>query len=815
MGTLYQDVRFALRTLWANRGFTVIAIAALALGVGANSAIFSVVNAVVLRPLPYRDPQRLVALWIGLNQKGFDELEVSAPEFTDFRTRSSSFEKVAAYSAGGFNMTGAGEPERIQGLSATADLFPALGVAPLKGRAFNEQEDKPGSDGVVVISHSLWQRRFGGDAEVVGNTLTLDGQTCTVVGVMPASFHFPDNDTDIWKPIAFDADLLGPNNRGSHFLSVVGRLKDGVAFEQAQAEVATLARNVGGENATMYPRGLTALLRPLQDEVVGDSVRRSLYVMLGAVGLVLLIACANVANLLLARAASRRKEVAVRTALGASRARIVRQLLTESVLLSLAGGVLGLVLALWGVDLLVAAIPAAQLAQMPYLRNLSLNPDVLLFALGLSLATGILFGLTPALAASRADLQEAMKEGGRASVSRGPRRLRDLLVVSEVALALVLLVGAGLLMKSLTAMLKVDPGFDARNVLTMRVALPPARYADDASSARFHAELLRRVAAVPGVRGAAETSNLPLAAEGGTGTPIVVGRSQPEGETGESHLRTVSANYFEVMGLPVVAGRAFNERDRVDAPGVLLVNKTFAERIFPGEDPVGRRVSFKWSADRPPFEIVGVVGDEKVTSLDARTTPVIYFDEQQSPDSATALVVRAANGVDADALSRAVRGEVRALDPEVPVFAVQTLEQMVAGSRATFMRRYPAYLTGLFACVALLLALVGIYGVISYTVTQRTHEIAVRVALGARTRDVLRLVVGHGLGLALAGVCFGTVGALALTRLISNLLFGVSAADPAVYGLVSALLFAVALLACLAPARRATKVDPMEALRYE
>jgi predicted permease len=813
MNSLLKDVRFGVRSLVKRPGFALVAIVTLALGIGANTAIFSVIDATLLRSLPYAEPSRLVHLWETKRSRDFELREASYPDFQDWRAQSAGvFEGVAGYARRQFTLYAEGDAVRVNGAAVTANFFDLLGVRAEAGRAFVNGEDSPEAQRAAVISHGLWQRRFGGDRSVVGRTVALDGESYTIVGVLPAEFEFAKlGGTEVWTPLQPTPEVA--SRRYMHWLHAIARLRPGVDITAAQAQMDAVASRIEGEDPSAHA-GTGLRVVPLQEEIVGP-VRPVLILLLGAVGFVLLIACTNVANLLLARSTARRREIAIRSALGASRWRIARQLLTESVLLSLAGGAAGLVLALWGVDLLVAAIPAAQLAQMPYLRNLSLNSDVLLFALGLSLATGILFGLTPALAASRADLREAMKEGGRASVSRGPRRLRDILVVAEVALALVLLVGAGLLMKSLTAMLRVDPGFDARNLLTMRVALPAARYADDASSARFYAELLRRVAAVPGVRGAAETSNLPLAAEGGTGTPIVVGRSQPEGETGESHLRTVSANYFEVMGLPVVAGRAFNERDRADAPGVLLVNKTFAERIFPGEDPVGRRVSFKWSADRPPFEIVGVVGDEKVTSLDARTTPVIYFSEQQSPDSATALVVRASNGVDTDALSRSVRNEVRALDPEVPVFAVQTLEQLVAGSRATFMRRYPAYLTGVFACVALLLALVGIYGVISYTVTQRTHEIAVRVALGARTRDVLRLVVGHGLALALAGVCLGALGALALTRLISNLLFNVSAADPTVYGLVSALLLAVALLACLAPARRATKVDPMEALRYE
>jgi predicted permease len=814
MRTLLKDVRFGVRSLVKRPGFALVAVVTLALGIGANTAIFSVIDAALLRSLPYSEPARLVHLWETKRSRDFEQREASYPDFQDWRAQSAGvFDSMAGYARRQFTLYSGGEAVRTNGAAVTANFFDLLGVRAEVGRAFVEGEDAADAQRAAVLGHGLWQRRFGGDRGVVGRTVALDGESYTIVGVLPAEFEFAKlGDTEVWTPLRPTPDIA--SRRYMHWLHAIARLKSGVELAAAQAQMDAVASRIEREDPSAHA-GVRIRIVPLQEEIVGP-VRPILIFLLGAVGFVLLIACVNVANLLLARSTARRREIAIRSALGASRWRIARQLLTESVLLSLAGGAAGLVLALWGVDLLVAAIPAAQLAQMPYLRGLSLNTDVLLFAVGLSFATGILFGLTPALAASRADLQEAMKEGGRASVSRGPRRLRDLLVVSEVALALVLLVGAGLLMKSLATMLKVDPGFDTRNLVTMMVALPPARYSDDAQAARFHAELLRRVSALPGVRGAAETDKIPLSGEGSTGTPFVVGRSAPESDAvGESHLRDVSANYFEVMRVPLLKGRAFDERDTAEAPAVLVVNKTFADRVFPGEDPLGRRVKFKWTADRVPFEIVGVVGDEKVLSLDARTTPVIYFHEQQSPDSSAALVVRASDGVDADALARAVGREVRALDPEVPVFSVQTLEQMVDGSRATFMRRYPAYLTGVFACVALLLALVGIYGVISYTVTQRTHEIAVRVALGARTRDVLRLVVGHGLGLALAGVALGALGALMLTRLISGLLFGVSAADPAVYGFVSALLLTVALLACLAPARRATKVDPMEALRYE
>jgi predicted permease len=491
-------------------------------------------------------------------------------------------------------------------------------------------------------------------------------------------------------------------------------------------------------------------------------------------------------------------------------------LLTESVLLAALGGGLGLVVALWGVDLLVAAIPPARLEQMPYLRHLALDPSVLLFTALLSVVTGVVFGLVPALDASRADLQEAMKEGGRSSSSKASGRLRGALVVFEVAVSLVLLVGAGLMMKSLVRMLDVDPGFRAENLLTMRVNLTPQRFRDDADGsqrAAFVEELLRRAAALPGVEGAAAVNSLPLSGDGGTGTPAVEGRPAPAAGWSEAHLRTVSANYFGVMGVPVRAGRAFDERDRVGAPRVVLVNQTFVERNFPGEDPTGHRLSFKFTQGQPPFEIVGVVGDEKIKSLDAQTTPVIYFPMLQAADTSTGLVVRTTS--DPAALTGALRAELRALDASAPLFGVRTMERLIADSPAAFMRRYPAYLIGIFAAVALVLASVGIYGVISYMVSQRTRELAIRAALGARRRDLLGLVLRQGLGLALAGVGLGLLGALALSRLLASQLYGVSAADPAVYAGVSLLLVAVALVACLVPARRATRVDPMVALRYE
>jgi putative ABC transport system permease protein len=810
MRTLSQDVRYALRVLLKQPGFTVVAVVTLALGVGANSAIFSVVDAALLRPLPFKDPARLVQLWETSPRKDFERREASYPDFLDWRRDGREFDSVAGYTPAFFTLAGPDGPERVQGAAVTPNFFDTLGVAPARGRDFSEADDAAGGPCVVILSHGLWQRRYGGDEHVVGQSVTTGAGSCTVAGVLPASFSFAGlGDAEMWTTL--QASPQQASARYWHWLQVVARLKPGATLQSARAQMQTVAARIAADDPQSHAdTGISVV--PLQEEFVGQ-LRPVLFALLGAVGLVLLIACANVANLLLARSTARRREIAVRAALGASRWRIVRQLLTESVLLSLAGGVAGLVLALWGVDLLVAAIPASQLAHMPYLRQLSPDANILLFTFGLSLLTGVVFGLAPALAASRADLHEAIKEGARGTGARRARGLRDLLVVSEVALSLVLLVGAGLLLKSLARMLSVDPGFRTENLLTMTLQLPPARAADTARAAAFYDELLRRASALPGVRGAAEVSNLPLSGDGGTGTPRVLGLSESATEGAESYLRTVSANYFGVMGVPLLKGRDFDERDRADAPPVVVVNQTFAARVFRGADPLGRRITFKFTANQPPFEIVGVVGDEKVSSLDARTSPVIYFPVAQGPDGRASLVLRTT--ADPSALAGSVRGVVRELDPEVPVFNVRTMEQVISDSRATFMRRYPAYLIGVFAVVALLLAVVGIYGVISYTVTQRTRELAIRLALGARGRDVLRLVVGHGLLLALAGVGAGLAASLALTRLMAGMLFGVSAADPAVYGAVALLLVAVALLACALPARRASKVDPTVALRYE
>ncbi|MBC7931090.1 MAG: ABC transporter permease [Rubrivivax sp.] len=819
MRTLWQDVRFALRMLWKNRGLTAVAVVALALGIGANSAIFSVVNAIVLRPLPFRDSERLVQLWGDIRQPGLEELELSAPEFTDFRERGGAiFESVAAYSTQGFNFAGAGEPERIQGAAVTASFFPTLGVEPIRGRTFTEEEDRPGADNVVVISHALWERRFGSDPQIAGKQVALDGRGYTVVGVMPASFHFPDNDAEIWKPIAFDADLLSPNNRGSHYLLATGRLRAGVPLERAQSEVAALAGGIGGDNPQAYPRGFGAKIRPLQEELVGG-VRTSLFVLFGAVGLVLLIACANVASLLLARAASRRREMAVRTALGASRWRVIRQLLTESVLLSLAGGTAGLLLALWGIDVLVSLAPAGT----PRVEEIGLDAGVVLFTFGVSLLTGVVFGLAPALSASKTDLNASLKEGSRGS-TEGPRRarLRGLLVVAEFALALVLLAGAGLLVKSFARIQEVGTGFDPDGVLTMRLVLPEAKYKGYAEQRAFYETLFARLRALPGVESVGGNNLIPFGGGGGSRGFLIEGRPVPPGSPHpEEQLRFITAGYFDAMRIPVLRGRDFKDSDVDGAPRVAVVSRAMAERHWPDEEAIGKRFAYagigRGHDDKPDWiEIVGVVGDIKHRGLDVASKPEIYVPVYQPLFKGfrlPALYVGIRTSGDAASLTPAVRREVLAIDREQAVASMKTMRQRLAESIA--QRRFNMSLLGLFAVVALVLAAVGVYGVMSYAVARRTHEIGVRVALGAQRGDVLRPVLRQGMRLTLAGVAVGLVGALAATRVLASLLYGVSATDPLTFAGVAALLSAVALFACLVPARRATKVDPMVALRYE
>ncbi len=805
MATLWQDIRYGFRTLLKKPGFAAITVLTLALGIGVNSAIFSVINAVLLRPLPLAEADRLVyaeGLDFRDNTKGGS---ISPPDFLDYREQAHSFERFAAFQPLSFTLTGEGEPERVTSARVSAGFFETLGVQPVAGgRTFLADEEQAGRNGVVVISHGLWQSRFGGDPKLVGKTLALNGQNATIIGIMPPDFQFP-RDAQLWTPIAFKTPQM--SQRRTHFLTAVGRLKNGVTADQAQAEVNNIAHGLEKqypESNTHFGLGLTLL----PERLVGQ-LRLTLLVLLGAVGLVLLIACANVANLSLARGVSRHREIAIRSALGASRVRVVRQLLTESVLLSLVGGGLGLLLAVWSVDLLVAFSPE----NLPRIKEVTIDWRVVLFTLFVSLLTGIIFGLFPALSTSKSNLTETLKEGSRGTMGAKGQRLRALLVVSEVALSLMLLVGAGLLIKSFLRLTHVDPGFTPTNVLTMQLSLTRTKYPEPQQGAAFFQELVSRIEALPGVQAAGTVTELPFSGQDNDtfftieGKPPVAFGSLEN----DASIRVVSPNYFRAIGIPLLKGRFFTDRDSINAPNAIIVSDSFARRFLPNEDPIGQRLTIDFGK---PWtgEIAGVVGNIHHSSLDQEPTGEMYVNHAQTPSPMTNIVVRA-NGGDSSKLTAAIRNEVQALDKDLPIYNIKTMEQRVSESAA--QPRFRTLLLGLFACIALLLASVGIYGVISYSVTQRTHEIGIRLALGAQASDVLRLVVKQGMALALIGIVIGLVAAFAVTRVMASLLYGVSATDPLTFVGVSVLLAGVALVACLVPARRATKVDPMIALRHD
>ena len=805
---MFQDLRYGARMLRKQPGFTLIAVLTLALGIGATTALFTVVNAALLRWLPYREPDRLVHLWELTPQKNFPRREASYPDFLDWR-QNQAFEGVAAYAGGGFTLTGRDATERIQGGRVSASFFSVLGVEPLIGRAFNEGEDQPGAANVVLLTYGLWQRRFGGDSKIVGQTLTLNGNPYTVIGVLPPGFQFAlRGGAELWAPL--HPSETQRNRRYMHWVNVIGRLKLNVSAEQAAAEVRVIGERIAQSHPDSHT-GTSVIFVPLHEEIVG-SVRPILLALLGAVIFVLLIACANVANLSLTRAAARQKELAVRAALGASRWRMARQLLTESLLLALIGGAAGLLLARWGVDALIAAIPETRLSAMPYLRDLTLDGRIFAFTAGLSLLTGLVFGLVPAWQAGKQDLHETLKEGGRSSAGAARQRLRSALVVTEIALALTLLAGAGLLTQSLFRLLRANPGFNTENLWLVTTALPMAKYAEDSRVAAFHQQYLARLEALPRVKSAATVGSMPLVG-GNTTRFIVEGETPPPpGQETESNLRDVSAGYFRTMEIPLLRGRHFTERDNASSPPVVIVNQTLVNRVFPNGEAVGRRLIFTGD-DRTPNEIIGVVADEKLNGLDAKITPVVYYPFLQSPSTITNLLVRAE--ADPASLAVAIRREGLALEPDLAFFGGRTMEQLMENLPATFARRYPSMLIGVFAVIALALAAVGIYGVIAFGVSQRTHEIGVRMALGAGRRDILKLVLGQGMRLTLAGIGLGAAAAIVLTRFLAGMLFGVSATDPLTFIIVAALLAVVAMLACFIPARRATKVDPMVALRCE
>jgi putative ABC transport system permease protein len=807
MQTLLQDLRYGARTLWKNPGFTLIAVVTLSLGIGANTAIFTVVNAALLRGLPYRAPERLVHLFETTPQKAYAQREFSYPDYQDYQ-RSQAFEGLAAYSGGGGILTGRGEPQRVFAPAASANFFSVLGVEPFLGRTFREGEDKPGAERVTVLTYGMWRRMFGGDPGIIGQTLTVSNNQYTVVGVAPPSFQFALRQADLWLPYQPTPNQL--SRRFMHGTNLIGRLRTGVSLEQAHAETSAITQRIAEEHKESHA-GTNLLLTPLQEQVTG-SVKPLLLALLAAVGFVLLMVCANVASLLLARSLARQKEIALRAALGATRGRVIRQLLTEAALLSSLGGLGGLIVAQLGLDALVAALPQNQLAVMPFFETLRLDPGILLFALALALLTGLVFGLAPALQASRLDLQAALKEGGRMSGGGARQRLRSAMVGVEIALAVVLLVGAGLMMKSLLRLMQANLGFDPNNVLTMTVVLPTSKYTDPNRMVAYYQQLQERLAALPGVAGAGAVSQLPLQ-PGNTTRFIVEGEpTPPPGQEIEANIRVASASYFQALGIPLAQGRNFADSDKAGATQVVVINQSLAEKLFGGRSAAGRRLLFP-SFPNQTVEIVGVVGDVKTTGLDQAARPVLYYPFTQNASIATNLVVRAK--ADAAALANAARNECRALEPDVAIFNVQTMETLIAQTPAAFMRRAPAWLIGIFAGVALLLAALGVYGVVSYSVSQQTREIGVRLALGAQAADILKLVLRQGLSLAGAGVASGTVAALALTRWLSSLLYEVSAYDPSTYALVIVALTLVALLACYIPARRATKVDPLLSIRHE
>jgi predicted permease len=806
MRTLWQDVRYGIRMLRKHPGFTLVAVLTLTLGIGANTAIFSVVNSVLLRPLPFTQPERLVKVW---PQKV--RTSVSKAEFVEVRDHSQSFDELAAYSGWSFTLTGRDEPAKLSGARTTATFFSLLGVHAALGRTFLPEEDQPERSRVALLGYGAWENRFGGDPHIVGQSIMIDGQSHTIVGVLPRDFNFPDNQFSRDKLELVTPAPLDPgdgNDFTAGYLNVMGRLKQGVTYEQAQAEVVNLARNARVKFARKPDNyGLEASVNPLQRELIGET-NQMLLVLLGAVGFVLLIACANVANLQLARTTARNREIAIRTALGAARSRVIRQLLTESVLLSLLGGALGILLAMWGITILVSLLPE----EIPRLNSIGIDLRVLLFSLGLSMLTGMLFGLAPALQGSKVDLQTALKEGGRTSTTGMGGRMRSLLIVTEVGLALMLVICAGLLVKSFWRLQQVDPGFEAEKVLSLQLSPPSTSYEGGARKRVLYRQVLERVQALPGVKAAGAIHLLPMGGSNWNPALRVEDHPLPEGTDLPSvDWRLITNGYFQAMGIRLIRGRYFTEGDNENALAVAIVNETLARRYWPNEDPVGKRIRGGFEG-KDWVPIVGVVSDVKEQGLDLPTHLEMYRPYAQAPfTSSMTLMVR--TDADPSGLAAAIRQEVWAIDKDVPITDIQPLTQVVSKSIAT--RRSTMLMLGTFAAVALLLGAVGIYGVVTYSVNQRIHEIGVRMALGATSRDVLRLIVGQGMRVILTGVALGLGGAYLVTRALERLLFGVSATDPLTFAGVSVLLTVIAFLACLIPARRATHVDPMEALRYE
>jgi putative ABC transport system permease protein len=808
MDRIFADMRYGLRSLLKRPGATLIALVTLALGIGVNTAIFSAVDSILLRPLPFKDPERLVSVWEKTPALGIQQNQAAPANFFDLRNQNQVFEALGAYGPLDMNLTGSGEPERLDGQLVSANVFSILGVAPALGRTFLPNEDQVGQEHVVVLSDALWQRRFNRDPSILNQNITLNGESFTIIGVMPRGFFFPVREVEMWTPWAMEPDQA--SGRGDHYLALVARLKPEVTVERANTDLETIAQRLSAE----YPRtneGLGFTARSLHRDYVGD-LRLPILILFGAVGLVLLIACANVANLLLAQATTRRKEIAIRIALGARRWTIVRQLLVESLLLASGGGVVGVLGAFWGVQALAKLLPES----LSKLQGVNIDARVLLFTILMSVLTAVVFGGLPALLASRTKPGATLSDVAR-DVAGGTsgRHVRRMLVVSEVALAVVLLVSAGLLIRSFQLLRQVEPGFNPENALTMRMVLPFPKYAKQEARRAFYDEVLRKVEEVPGVEAAGVITFLPLSFNGMNFSFSVEGRAAPSDMNLPFALfRVVSPDYFRAMGIPLQRGRFFEAHDSPDSTPVTVINRRLAERYWPGEDAIGKRLKVGPS-DSPNawLTVVGVVGDVRQTGLYEQKLEfyVPYMQERRAFMAPRDLVVR--TKADPGVIAAAVRQAVWAVDKDQPVSNVRTMDQVFAA--AISQERFQALMLGLFAALALVLACVGLYGVISYSVVQRTHEIGVRMALGAQPVDVLRLVIRQGMSLTFAGLVVGIVAGTFVTRVLSDMLFGVTPRDPLTFAGVPVLLLVVAFLACYVPARRATRIDPLQALRYE
>jgi putative ABC transport system permease protein len=808
--TFLQDVRYAARMLVKRPVFTVMATLTLALGVGANTAIFSVVEAVLLRPLPYAHADRVVVVWENNRERTQSHNVLNPANFLDWQEQAKSFDQMAGFIDQRYSLTGAGDPEEMPAQLATENLFSLLGAEAALGRTFSPQDAQSEQD-VAVLSDGLWRRRFGGSPGVIGRVISLNGKNVTIIGVMPPGFKWfiqenslTGKPAELWRLLTFSEDM---RRRRGRYMSAAARLAPGVSLSQAQAEMDTIASRLERQYVD-FNTGWGATVVPLREQLAGE-IKPALLMLLGAVGFVLLIACVNVANLLLARAAERHKEIAIRSSIGAGRRRIIRQLLTESLLLALLGGLLGLLLSRWCVEALVALSPANLIDA----GQVGISLPVLAFTLALSVLTGAIFGLVPALEAARIDLNKSLKESSRGNVgsSRG-RRLRDALIVAEVGLALVLLAGAGLMARSFLRLQAVDPGFDAANLLTLRVSLPAAKYPEDPAIVAFFREAAARLEALPGVRSVSAVSALPFADLGAATSFLIEGRPDPApGEEPVTDVRVVDERYFGTMNIPVIAGRTFTEREAVEDGKVAVVNEAMVRQYFAGENPVGKRIFVHMKDDPYPTEIIGVVGDARYKTLDGEQRPMVYWTPAQLTYSSMTFILRTA--VEPESLGSDARREILAIDKDQPVSDIRTMESWLAESISR--TRFGTLLLGGFAGLALILAAIGIYGVMSHSVTQRQNEIGVRMALGAQARDVLGLVIKQGLALVLVGVVLGLLGALALTRVLSSLLYGVSATDPMTFMAIALLLLAVSWIACYIPARRAARVDPLIAMRYD